>query len=64
MSLQGVTKLDGRGRVGMDCIRELGTFCRLGLRSILNFSHKTRNYVLYILFGKPSLSVHINKAVI
>ena len=29
-SLWGVTKLDGRGRVGVDCTGELGTFYILG----------------------------------
>ena len=58
-----MTKLDGRGRVGVDCTGELGTFYWLCLRSILNVGHTTRNSILYILPGKPFLSVYIVKAV-
>ena len=47
----------------MDCTGELGTFYRSCLRSLLNVSHTTRNSVLYVLAGKPPLSVYITKAV-
>ena len=54
-SILGVTKLDGKGRIGVDCTRELGTFYRLCTRSILNVSHTTRNSIIYVLTGKPPL---------
>ena len=54
-SVWGVTKLDGKGRIGVDCTGELGTFYRSCLRSILNVSHTTRNSILYVLAGKPPL---------
>ena len=62
-SVWGVTKLDGRGRVGVDCTGELETFYQSCLRSILNVGHTTRNSILYVLAGKPPLSVYITKAV-
>ena len=62
-SLRGVTKLDGRGRAGVDCTGKLAKFYRSCLRSILNVSHTTRSSVLYVLSGKPPLSVYITKAV-
>ena len=62
-SLWGVMKLDGKGTVRVDCTRELGTFYRSYLRSLLNISHTIRNSVLYILAAKPPLSVYIIKAV-
>ena len=40
-SVWGVTKLDGKGSIGVDCTGELGTFYRSCLRSILNISHTT-----------------------
>ena len=55
-SLWGVTKLDWRCRVRVDCTGELGTLYRLCLRSILNVSHTTRNSLLYILESLPYLS--------
>ena len=54
-SVWGVTKLDWKGRIGVDCTGELGTFYRSCLRSILNVSHTTRNSILYVLAGKPPL---------
>ena len=54
-SVWGVTKLDRKGRIGVDCTEELGTFYRSCLRSILNVSHTTRNSILYALAGKPPL---------
>ena len=38
-SVWGVTKLDGKGRIGLDCTGELRAFYRSCLRSILNISH-------------------------
>ena len=58
-----VTKLDGRGRVRVDCKVELGTFYRSCLTSILNVGHTTRNSIAYLLTGKPLLSVYMTKAV-
>ena len=54
-SVWGVTKLDGKGRVGVDCTGELGTLYRSCLRSIMNVSHTTWNSILYVLAGKPYL---------
>ena len=62
-SVWGVTKLDGRGRVRVDCTGELGKFNQLCLRSILNVGHTTRNSILYMIAGKPSLSVYRTKAI-
>ena len=62
-SVCGVTKLDWKDRIGVDCTGELGTFYRSCLRSILNVSHTTRNSILYVLAGKPPLQVYITKAV-
>ena len=62
-SVWGVTKLDGKGRIGVDCTGELGTFYRLCLRSILNVIHTTQNSILYVLAGKPPLWVYVTKAV-
>ena len=59
-----MTKLDGRGRLGVDCTGELGTFYRLCLRSILNVDHTTRNFIMYVLALKPPFSVYIAKTVI
>ena len=58
-----MTKLDGRGRVGVDCTGELGTFYQSCLRSILNVVNTIRNSILYVLARKPPLSVYITKAV-
>ena len=63
-SVWGVTKLDSRDKVGVDCTGELGTFYRSCLRSILNVRHTIRNFILYVLAVKPPLSVYIIKAVI
>ena len=63
-SVWEVTKLDGRGRVGVDCTGELETFYRLCLRSILNVIHTTRNSILYILSRNPPFSVYITKTII
>ena len=54
-SVWGVTKLDGKSRIGVDCTGELGTFYRLCLRSLLNVSHTIQNSILYVLAGKPPL---------
>ena len=51
----GLTKLDGKGRIGVDYTGELGTFYRSCLRSILNVSHTTQNSILYLLAEKPPL---------
>ena len=45
-SVWGVTKLDGKGRIGVDCTGELRTFYRSCLWSILNVRHTTRNSIL------------------
>ena len=62
-SIWGLTKLDGKGKIGVDCTRELGTLYRFCFRSILNVSHTTWNLILYVLAGKPPLQVYITKAV-
>ena len=62
-SIWGVTKLDVRGRVGVDCTGELGTFYWLCLRSILNVGHTTRNSLLCVLARKPPLAVYITNTV-
>ena len=54
-SVWGVTKLDRKGRIGVDYTVELKTFYRSCLRSILNASHTTRNSILYVLAGKLPL---------
>ena len=59
-----MTKLDGRGGVGLDCTGELGTIYRSCPSCILNAGHTIRNSILYLLSGKPPLSVYIIKAVI
>ena len=48
----GLTKLYGRGRVGVDCTGELGAFYRSFLRLILNVGHTIKNSILYVLAGK------------
>ena len=53
-SIWGV-KFDGRGRVGIDCTGELGTFYQSFLISVLNVGHTTRKSILYMLFVKPPL---------
>ena len=58
-----MTKLDGRGRVGVDCTSELGTFYWLCLRSILNVFHTSRNSILYVLADKLPFSVFVTKSV-
>ena len=58
-----MTKLDGRGSVGVDCTGEHRTFYRSCMRSILNVGHTTRNFILYVLAGTPPLSVYITKTV-
>ena len=40
-SIWGVTKLDGKGRIGVDCTGEIGVFYISCLRSILNVSLTT-----------------------
>ena len=62
-SVWGVTKLDGRSRVGVDCTGKLGTFYWSCLRSILNVGYTTRNSILYVLAGKPPLSIYITKSI-
>ena len=47
----------GEGGLGVDCTGELGTFYRSCLRALLNVIRTTRNSVLYVLSGKPPLSV-------
>ena len=54
-SFWGVTKLDGKGRIGVDCTGELETFYRSCLRSILNVSHTIWSSILNVLAGKPPL---------
>ena len=58
-----MTKLEGRVRVGVDCIKDLGTFYRSCLQSILSASHTIKNSILYVLSGKPPIFVYITKAV-
>ena len=58
-SVWGVTKLDGKGRIGVDYTGELGTFYRLCLRSILNVSHTTRNSTtIYTCWEAPLVSLY------
>ena len=54
-SVWGVSKLDGKGRIGVDCTGELGTFYRSCLKSILNVGHTIWNSILYVLSVKPPL---------
>ena len=62
-SVWGVTKLDRKGKTGVDCTGELWHILGSFLKSILNVNHSIRNSVLYVLSGKPPLSVYITTAV-
>ena len=52
-SVWGLTKLAGKGRIGVNCTRELGTFHRSYLRSILNITPHRIPYYMYLLGSPP-----------
>ena len=59
----GVSVLDERGRIGVDCTGQLGVFYRSCLRRLMDLGTKVRNAILYILTAKPPLRVFVAKAV-
>ena len=62
-ALWGVTKLDGKARIGVDCTGELCPFYKSCTRSLLRVARDFRDLLLYVIAAKHQLYVYITKSV-